>query len=87
MARGTRSPVRVETCKGPRPPVKGPFFTVARGLSDAIRASERVSPASDGEGQALALREGAALFYRSAGARHRDVERFMKPTHLILPVL
>ena len=46
-----------------------------------------------GEGQALALREGVAFFYRSAGALGchtriragfpRDVERFMKHPHFI----
>ena len=46
MARETRSQARVETCEGPRPTVRGGhFFIVARGPSDAIRASERVSPA------------------------------------------
>ena len=45
----------------------------------------------DGEGQALALREGEAFFYRSAGALGchtriragfpRDVERVMKHPH------
>ena len=47
MARGTLSHTRV-ACEGPRPTVKGDdflFVTVARGPSDAIRASERVSPA------------------------------------------
>ena len=45
-----------------------------------------------GEGQALALREGEAFFYRSAGALAchtrmragfpRDVERFLKHLHI-----
>ena len=33
--------------------------------------------------RALALREGAAFFHRSAGACHRDVERVMKHPHLV----
>ena len=52
----------------------------------------RVWRENDGEGQALALREGRRFFQRSAGAlgchtRSRagfphDVERFMKPSQL-----
>ena len=51
---------------------------VARGPSDATRASERVSPANvglrvwHGEGQALALREGAAFFTVARGPVPRD---------------
>ena len=44
MARETLSHARV-ACEGPSPTVRGAVFPVARGPSDAIRASERVSPA------------------------------------------
>ena len=96
----------------PSPYGEGAFFIVARGPSDATRASERVSPANaivtrcvstsvvrerrsrtgqdqalltyrawradDGEGQALALREGKAFFHRSAGHVTVTVERVIK---------
>ena len=34
--------------------------------------------------RALALRCGDGVFYRNAGSFHRDVERFMKPPHIIM---
>ena len=58
MARGTRSPARVAS-EGPRPTVNGTVFN---------RSAGACPPRSlHGEGQALALREGAAFFYPSAG--------------------
>ena len=40
-----------------------------------------------GEGQALALREGAAFFSPQREGCHCDVERFMKHPHLIFLLL
>ena len=61
MARGTRSHARVAS-EGPSPTMKCRFFRRAGACPP--RALER---ADAGEGQALALREGAAFFHRSAG--------------------
>ena len=61
----------------PSPYGEVPFFSVARGPSDAIRASERVSPraldcVNDGEGQVLPPHYDEAGL--SAALLHRDRE-------------
>ena len=55
--------------KGPEEKGKT-FFPVARGPVPRDRCMARACP--------TALREGAAFFFRIAGACHRNVERFMK---------
>ena len=78
LARETRSPARVETCEGPRPTVKCRFFRSAGACP---------ARALHGEGQALALREGAGFLpppiaSRPGGLSYRGNHRFMKHPQL-----